>query len=81
MQNFEIHRNTVRLGEYDLTKDRDCLNGVCNPAPIDAAVEEIIVHPEYRPNNRAQHHDIALIRLKKRVPFSGMYYICILSDH
>ncbi|KAL0270401.1 UNVERIFIED_CONTAM: hypothetical protein PYX00_007823 [Menopon gallinae] len=73
--------NTVRLGEYDLTKEKDCLNGVCSPSPIDAAVEDIIVHPEYKPSDRAQHHDIALIRLRNKVPFSAYISpICLPRD-
>ncbi|XP_030559163.1 serine protease 7 [Drosophila novamexicana] len=59
--------NRVRLGEYDLSKEVDCVKGVCNKPVLEVGVEEVIVHPQYDGNSRDRHHDIALIRLNTPV--------------
>ncbi|KAH8359340.1 hypothetical protein KR093_006079, partial [Drosophila rubida] len=57
----------VRLGEYDLSKDIDCVNGVCNKPVLEIGVEEVTVHPQYVAEDNNRHHDIALIRLNQPV--------------
>ncbi|KAK6639074.1 hypothetical protein RUM43_007344 [Polyplax serrata] len=51
----------VRLGEYNLMKNDDGAH------PVDYAIAEIITHPEYKPPSK--YHDIALLRLSRRVKF------------
>ncbi|KAH8250408.1 hypothetical protein KR026_012380 [Drosophila bipectinata] len=54
---------TVRLGEYDTSKDLDCIDNNCNQPIIERSIEETIVHPQYDPLNKDRTHDIALLRL------------------
>ncbi|XP_052901883.1 transmembrane protease serine 9-like [Anopheles moucheti] len=61
----------VRLGEWDLATENDCLNGVCSPSPIDLAVENIIAHSDYTGKNTSHINDIALMRLEQDVPSSS----------
>lgn len=74
---FFPFRTKVRLGEHDISKKRDCQgqgqNQVCSPDPIDAPVEEIIVHPNYKSNDKSQYDDIALIRLRSNIQMSCKY--------
>ncbi|XP_045587607.2 phenoloxidase-activating factor 1 isoform X1 [Procambarus clarkii] len=59
----------IRLGEWDLKSDLDCLGIVCIPQAQDNAYEEVIIHPNY--NTRVQFSDdIALIRLNKSIDLS-----------
>lgn len=73
----------VRLGEYDLTKEEDCiqeLNGNvdCADPPVDIPIAEIIPHPQYNPNNPSKHHDIALLKLARKVNFTDFIQpICL----
>lgn len=61
----------VRLGEHNTATDPDCTDDEeekyrwCAESPQNFAAEEIILHPEYRRNDRSQTHDIALIRLDR----------------
>lgn len=57
----------VRLGEWDLNQTTDCVEGDCADAPLDMAVEKIIVHEDYDPQSKAQYNDIALIRFTRDV--------------
>ncbi|KAJ6637209.1 Serine protease easter [Pseudolycoriella hygida] len=61
---------SVRLGEHDLSTERDCFQGECNDAPVDVAVEKLIPHEKYAPTSKSQENDIALIRLVRPVRFS-----------
>lgn len=68
---------SVRLGEYDTEKDPDCVELFggrkdCSPPPVNIPIEELIPHEQYNPNDRNQYHDIALLRLKLPVKYSGM---------
>ncbi|EDW81362.1 uncharacterized protein Dwil_GK12018 [Drosophila willistoni] len=58
---------TVRVGEYDTSKDIDCVRGVCNPAITEVGVEQAIPHPQYDDKSKNRHHDIALLRLSEPV--------------
>lgn len=73
----------VRLGEFDITNDTDCiqeLNGqlACTDPPVDYAVEKIIPHPLYNPTNPSKHHDIAILKLNDTVKYSDFIQpICL----
>jgi hypothetical protein len=66
---------SVRLGEYNTETDTDCINNGfgedCAPPPVNVQVEARIAHESYEPNNINQYHDIALLRLRREVKFSG----------
>lgn len=57
----------MRLGEYDLSTDVDCIDRDCNPPVLEIEVEEAIPHPQYEASSRHRHNDIALIRLRTPV--------------
>ncbi|XP_030373705.1 serine protease 7 [Scaptodrosophila lebanonensis] len=61
---------TVRLGEYDISKDVDCVRGDCNKPIIELGIERAIPHPEFDAASASRHHDIALIRLDADVELS-----------
>ncbi|CAH1116595.1 unnamed protein product [Phaedon cochleariae] len=52
----------VRVGEYDLAKEKDCVPTRCASPVQNLSVENIIIHPNYR---RRHHDDIALLRVSK----------------
>uniref|UniRef100_A0A1A9UFJ1 CLIP domain-containing serine protease n=1 Tax=Glossina austeni TaxID=7395 RepID=A0A1A9UFJ1_GLOAU len=76
----------VRLGEWDTTTNPDCEfdirgNKDCAPEHVDVAVERAIPHPMYAPNSRNQLHDIALLRLARRVAFTDFVRpVCLPLD-
>ncbi|XP_066995226.2 CLIP domain-containing serine protease B4 [Anabrus simplex] len=61
---------SVRLGEHNLDEEMDCdlETRVCAPGPLNFDVEEGVPHPQY--SKKVMKNDIAIIRLKGRVPFS-----------
>lgn len=61
----------MRLGEYDISTDIDCVNGVCNKPVIEIDIEEAIVHPQYDAQSIHRYHDIALLRLSQPVVLSA----------
>ncbi|XP_068154127.1 spaetzle-processing enzyme-like [Drosophila tropicalis] len=81
---LELH--SVRLGEYDTTKDPDCVaekNGktTCAPNHIDIEIDERIIHESYMPNSIDQLNDIGLLRLKKSVSYTDYVKpICLPID-
>lgn len=67
--------NRVRLGEYNIETERDCIpdgdrDMICSPPALRINIEERIVHEDYDPTNRDQRYDIALIRLSQDVAFT-----------
>ncbi|TMW47661.1 hypothetical protein DOY81_007260 [Sarcophaga bullata] len=60
----------IRLGEYDLNSEIDCMGQDCNNKVVELEYEEVIPHPQYDPTNIDRHHDIALIRLAQDVQYS-----------
>lgn len=71
-QHYRVH-----LGEWDLDLDRDCMyvrgRLVCNEhPPLVIPVENIVNHPQYRPNRRDFLHDIALLKLSRPVVYSNV---------
>jgi serine protease 7 len=57
----------VRLGDYDLSKDVDCINGVCGDPFIQRVISQIFVHPGYD----GREHDIAILKMNEPVPCTG----------
>lgn len=65
-----ILRISVRLGEWDLSQDPDCEEGICAHSILNMGVENVIAHPNYKPNSKNQENDIALIRLNRNIIFT-----------
>lgn len=67
----------VRLGEYDLTSDPDCADGMCAAKVQDYPVEKLIPNPNF--NGFDADYDIALIRLaRKAVLVDGeIFPVCL----
>ena len=70
----QIFRTKVRVGEHDITTDRDCAfnsNIDCNDKGVqDFDVEELIIHNEYNSPNTFQN-DIAIIKLNRKIVRNG----------
>lgn len=64
-----IFRTKVRLGEYNLSKDKDCEDNVCANTVQEIDVEEEVCHLQY--NHTLQENDICLIRLAEPIQFNG----------
>ena len=73
-------RASVRLGEWNMTSEQDCYLKECSPPVVDIPVEEVIKHKNYNPSDVNQQNDIALLRLKSEVTFTGkskkIYFYC-----
>ncbi|XP_073814914.1 serine protease ea-like [Musca autumnalis] len=82
--NLELY--AVRLGEWNLADDPDCLvdnrgRKECMQPVIDIRVDYAIVHPAYVPTSREQFHDIAIIRLIESVAdYHHLIPICLPLD-
>ncbi|XP_017767893.1 PREDICTED: serine protease easter-like [Nicrophorus vespilloides] len=73
----------VRLGEWNIETEEDCINKKsfkeCTDPPVNVGIEKVIVHPNY--NDSVKSNDIALIRLNSDVHFSDFVRpICLPSD-
>lgn len=77
-----MHLMAVRLGEWDLSQTEDCEDDLCADPVVDVPIESIHVHAMYNPTSRKKkEHDIALIRLAKRVDFTEWIKpICLPID-
>lgn len=68
-------RHRVRLGEWNTETEKDCVSTLgyadCNDPPLDVPVQEIIPHPSFTDESHNKVHDIALLRLKQNVHFTG----------
>lgn len=64
----------VRLGEWDLGSNIDCIGDVsdyaCADPHVDIAIELIIPHENYIANSKSQYHDIAIIRMERSTDFT-----------
>lgn len=75
------YRVAVRLGEYDLTKQIDCLGNTCADPVVVVGVEQKIPHEGYNEKNKNRANDIGLIRLDSEVTFSDYVRpICLPSS-
>lgn len=61
-------RVAVRLGEYDLANEIDCLEGKCADPVTSMGVEEKIPHPRY--SERTLQNDIGLVRMDGEVTYT-----------
>nr|XP_021182950.2 phenoloxidase-activating enzyme [Helicoverpa armigera] len=69
-------RLVARLGEYDLTSQEDCVNGVCADPIVRLEVEDAIVHPGYDGKN----HDLAVLKLAEDAPYTDFIRpVCLPS--
>lgn len=60
---------SVRLGEWDEQTERDCQNNYCADKPVDIDIEKVFIHEDY--DKIMMSSDIALIKLKQPVKFTG----------
>lgn len=75
----------VRLGEWDQRTNPDCQEydneEICNENYVEVPVAEVIVHPEYYSEGVAQYHDIAILKLQRKVEFNKWITpICLPID-
>jgi len=63
----------VRLGEYDVTTDKDCdeLKTICAEPVLDVGIDKTIIHPKYNPSAINRAYDIALLRLNQTITYTG----------
>lgn len=72
MDHLKLKR--VRVGEYDIESERDCVTKKfkrkCAPPMTSVIIVEEIVHPEYDVDSNDHYNDIALLRLAKILDFT-----------
>lgn len=64
----------MRLGEYDVQSEIDCMNDSCADPPVEVPVDSAHPHSGYSDQNTDKRDDIALVRLAQRVKYSCKYY-------
>lgn len=76
-----ICRVGVRLGEFDTTKDIDCIGSVCADPVVYMGVEAVIPHENYNEKSRNRVNDIGLIRMNGEVYYTDFIKpICMPSS-
>lgn len=77
----------VRLGEYDTSTEKDCVDSadnkskICSNDPITIGIEEAFSHEDYTGTASNSSNDIALLRLLQDVTFSEYIKpICLPSS-
>lgn len=60
----------MRLGEYDITKEVDCLGNICADPIKYMSVEKKIPHEGYNERDKNRVNDIGLIRLNGEVIYT-----------
>ncbi|KAF2897814.1 hypothetical protein ILUMI_08358 [Ignelater luminosus] len=75
---------SVRLGEYNTNSTLDCVSysdyEECSESVIKVAVEETILHPDYKLDIKGISFNIALIRLGNRISYSDYVRPICLPD-
>jgi hypothetical protein len=75
---------SVRIGEWHLGTETDCSienSTFCAPPPIDIKVVGNETHPDYDRSSSSKHHDIALLRLARKVNFNEFVKpVCLPLD-
>lgn len=70
----------VRLGEYDTSTTRDCIEDDCADPVVNIGIDTQIAHPDYDDNRRNKANDIGLIRLSADVNYTFFIQpICLPS--
>lgn len=71
----------MRLGEYDITKQVDCLGNTCADPILFVGIENKIPHEGYNERNKNRANDIGLIRLDSEVRFTDYVRpVCLPSS-
>lgn len=60
----------IRLGEWDMSTDPDCVDNDCMTPYKTYAIEKITVHEEYSYTSSSQPNDIGLIKVSEDVVFT-----------
>lgn len=64
---FQLISKFVRLREYDINSDTDCIIRdeymLCSEPVIDSIPRNITIHPKYNTSDHNSYHDIALIEI------------------
>lgn len=60
----------MRLGEYDITKEIDCLGNNCADPVLYMGVDEKISHERYNERSKNRENDIGLVRLNGDVTYT-----------
>ncbi|KAJ8673959.1 hypothetical protein QAD02_005221 [Eretmocerus hayati] len=69
----------VRLGEHDTETNPDCNGSFCNDPYVDVNISKALKHENY--NRYRLFHDIALLRLSRKVNFTNFVKpICLLKS-
>ena len=77
----------VRLGEYNLSHDPDCIQEsiddyICAPTPQDITISRLTVHPDYDGNSVSRHNDIGIVKLSSAAKFSDFVQpICLPTNN
>ena len=72
VSNHDFRPVLVKFGEYDVTRHRDCKNGVCMDPPQIIRGNRIIIHPKCLPEPKWKN-DIALIELSEKPKLNGKF--------
>lgn len=70
---FALHKSIrvgVRLGEYDTTKEIDCLGNNCADPVLYMGVDEKIAHENYNERSKSRVNDIGLVRMNGDVTYT-----------
>ncbi|KAK9878517.1 hypothetical protein WA026_022413 [Henosepilachna vigintioctopunctata] len=83
VENRHLELYSIRLGEYNLTTDRDCVEvgkyKTCADHHVDVGIEKVTVHPMF--NRKTFKNDIAIIRIRKEVEMTDFIStICLPFD-
>lgn len=75
VKKIKFQRLVARLGEYDVSTNLDCLQGICSET-LHIQISDIFVHPDYD----TRDHDIAVLRLVNAAPYTDFIRpICLPS--
>lgn len=76
-----LYSYKVRLGEYDLTTNPDCMTkNVCAPNAVDIQILNTFPHPKYQSNAKSSF-DIGLIKLVDEIVYNDYIQpICFDQD-
>ncbi|XP_017076142.1 transmembrane protease serine 9-like [Drosophila eugracilis] len=71
---------SVILGVHNRSSPIDCQGGRCEPGVMRVDIEETRMHPDYVNGSDNSVHDIALIRLANKVPYTPYIHpVCLPS--